>query len=366
MRVAQVIANVQTGGAEHHLIDLLHGLTVRDIDCHVLAPREGPLTAALDQLNINVTCIEMVQARPGDEYAFDPRAFENVFQWLSVRQPDIVHSHLYPAHLHASLAAHERGLAAIVHTAHTLVVRPGDVLLARTTAARTIATSHAVQRALVGAGVPERCVEIIYNGIGPHHLSVDPAAVARARSALDLAPGPIIGTVARLSSEKRIDVLIAAVPDIRASFPGVQVVIVGDGPARAKLEQVAGHYGVGEHVRFTGIRDDIAALNRVWDVFVLPSADEACPLALLEAMAAARAVVVPAAGGSADVVQHSVTGWLFVPGDPHALARGASELLRDAGLREQLGAAAQRQVATEFTVDRMVDQTLALYRRLVG
>src|SRR5437588_826812 len=129
---------------------------------------------------------------------------------LREKRPNVVHSHLYPAHLHASLAAQEAGVPAIVHTAHTIIVRPGDVLLSHMTAAHTIAVSQAAGQLLKEAGVPPESIEVIYNGVGLEHFEVEHEAVQCTRADLDLGPSPIVGTAARLSHEKGIDVLLRA------------------------------------------------------------------------------------------------------------------------------------------------------------
>src|SRR5205085_5205380 len=130
----------------------------------VICPRPGPLTQQLAARGIPVQCIEMVRPWPNDEYVLDRKALEDLISVLGKKRPDVVHSHLYPSHLHASLAAAEVGIPAIVHTAHTIVVRPGDALLSYVTTTRTIAVSRAVVRLLENAGVPNERIEVIYNG----------------------------------------------------------------------------------------------------------------------------------------------------------------------------------------------------------
>src|SRR6059058_333083 len=201
LSVVQVIGNSAIGGAERHLLNLVQGLISLGVDVEVICPRSGPLTRQLAALNVPLQCVEMVHPWPGDEYLLDRNAVQELGQILRKKRPDVVHSHLYPAHLHASLAAQEVGIPAIVHTAHTIIVRPGDVLLSHTTAARTIAVSQAAARQLEEAGVPPERIEVIYNGVGPEHFEDESEEIERTRAALNLGPGPTIGTVARLSRE---------------------------------------------------------------------------------------------------------------------------------------------------------------------
>lgn len=365
LSVVQVIGNVAVGGAERHLLDLVHGLRQRQTSIRVICPRPGPLVEALAEQGVPIQYLEMVRPRPGDEYGLDQAAVEQLVAWFREWQPDVVHSHLYPAHLHASLAAVQAGVSAIVHTAHTLIMRPGDVLLGRLSRAVTIATSGAVLDLLVGAGLPRTNVELIYNGIGPDHFRLDRRAIDRARAELDLGEGPVVGTVARLSPEKGVDVLLRALRDVVEVVPSVTAVFVGDGPEAAALRQLVADLGIAKQVRFLGTREDVSVLNHLFDVFVLPSREEACPMALLEAMAAGRAVVATRVGGSPELVEHGVDGLLVPPESPNALARAVVNLLADAAAREAFGNAARAKVVARFTRDRMVSATLACYRRLM-
>jgi glycosyltransferase involved in cell wall biosynthesis len=105
--------------------------------------------------------------------------------------------------------------------------------------------------------------------------------------------------------------------------------IAGDGPQTTQLQQLAHQLDLDGTVRFLGVRKDISVLNRLLDVFVLPSREEACPMALLEAMAAGKAAVATAVGGTPEVVTHEVDGWLVPPDDPEALSQALLMLLED-------------------------------------
>jgi glycosyltransferase involved in cell wall biosynthesis len=364
--IVHVIGNVAVGGAEHHLVDLVQGLAGFGARVNVVCPRRGPLSERLIALGVPVQFLEMVQPLPGDEYALDRSVVDELRAWFGQWKPDVVHSHLYPAHLHASPAADLAGVPAIVQTAHTLAVRPGDLALDRLTPARTIATSHAAAAALIHAGMSHQRIEVIHNGVGYEHVSVDRAAVRRVRSELALNDGPVVGTVARLSREKGLDLLVTALRDVVEQFPSVTTLIVGDGPEEVSLRELAAALGISGSVRFVGARDDVAALNRLLDVFVLPSREEACPMALLEAMAAGRAVVATRVGGSPELIDNGADGLLVAPEEPGALSAAIVRLLQQRAQREALGSAAREKVARSFTRERMVCNTYAYYERALA
>ena len=366
LSVVQVIGNSAIGGAERHLLDLVQGLISLGVDVEVICPRPGPLTRQLAALNVPLQCIEMVHPWPGDEYLLDRNAVQELGQILRKKRPDVVHSHLYPAHLHASLAAEEVGIPAIVHTAHTVIVRPGDALLSYVTAARTIAVSRAAGRLLEDVGVPPERIEVIYNGVGSEHFEQNLEAQQRVRADLNVGSGPIVGMVSRLSPEKGVDVLLRAVQQAIQVVSPLTVLIIGDGPQAAELHQLASQSGLNETVHFLGARSDIPVLNRLFDLFVLSSREEACPMALLKAMAAGRAEVATHVGGTAEVVTHDVEGLLVPPDDPEALARALLMLLKEPGRRTAMGAAAHQRVARQFTKERMVHETLSFYQRILA
>jgi glycosyltransferase involved in cell wall biosynthesis len=353
------------GGAERHLLDLVQGFGALGVGIEVICPRPGPLTRQLAETGIPVHCIEMVRPWPSDEYLLDRQALQELTSFLRKKQPDVVHSHLYPAHLHASLAAQEVGTRAIVHTAHTIIVRPGDGLLSHMTRAYTIAVSHAAASLLQRVGVPRERLQVIYNGVSQEHFVRNQAAEQCVRAELHLGAGPLIGMVGRLSPEKGGDIFLEAVQRVVQVMPGVTALVAGTGPQATELQQLARELDLDGTVHFLGARADISVLNRLLDVFVLPSREEACPMALLEAMAAERAVIATEVGGNPEVVTHGVNGCLVPPADPQALAQAILALLGDDRSRATLGAAARQRVASAFTRERMVRETLSFYQHLL-
>jgi glycosyltransferase involved in cell wall biosynthesis len=307
----------------------------------------------------------MVRPVANDEYALDSAAVHRLVGWFTQWKPRVVHSHLYPAHLHATIAAARAEVPAIVQTAHTLVVRPGDVSLERLTHVRTIAPSHAVEALLTAAGMSCDRIQVIYNGVDCEQADPSQIAVERVRAELAPGPGPIVGAVARLSSEKGMDLLLAAVRSVLDGFPAARLLIVGDGPDRESLGDLSTSLGIADSVRFVGTRTDIPIIDRLFDVFVLPSRQEACPMALLEAMLAGRAVVATRVGGSPELIQHGQDGLLVPPENAATLAAAVTVLLSDRTRCEVLGSNARAKVVRLFTRERMVQETYALYLRHV-
>ena len=196
------------------------------------------------------------------------------------------------------------------------------------------------------------------DGRTPSHvvpLGIDLDRFGSARPALEK-QRPLVGTVARLAPQKDHRTLVEAARLV----PEAEFVLVGDGELREELERLA----EGLPVRFLGARDDVPELLASFDVFALPSLYEGLCLAVIEAQAAGVPVVATPVGGIRETVVDGETGLLVPPGDPPALARAIRRLLEDRPAAEAMATEARRRVRERFSIDRMVEETLALYEGL--
>lgn len=177
---------------------------------------------------------------------------------------------------------------------------------------------------------------------------------------------PIVLFVGRLVAYKGVDVLLEAMRTLNAA-----ALIVGDGPLRSRLEAQARQLGIANRVKFLGsvADDELAALYKACDVFVLPSVtrQEAFGVVQLEAMAAGKPVVSTDVGtGVGWVNRNAETGFVVPPRNAEALRDAIGRLLADPELHQSMGQAAIKRVHTAFTVERMIDDTLALYREVMA
>ena len=151
----------------------------------------------------------------------------------------------------------------------------------------------------------------------------------------------------------------------RGQPPG-RLAIVGNGPLEGAVRDEIARLGVGAHVRWFPYRGEVGPYLAALDAFVLPSAWEALPLSVLEAMSCGLPVVATGVGGTAEAVQDRVTGRVVPHGDTRALADALRAVLSDRLLRDQLGSAGRRAYEARFRLDRMVDETESLYRERLG
>jgi glycosyltransferase involved in cell wall biosynthesis len=159
--------------------------------------------------------------------------------------------------------------------------------------------------------------------------------------------------VANLRPVKNIDGLMRAARLVIDRSPDVVFEVAGDGEQRAELERLHAELRLGERFILRGSVSDVPGFLRSVDVAVLPSHSEGMSNALLEYMAAGRAVVATAVGATPELVHDGETGLLVPPGNETALADATGRLIADAGLSQRLGAAARRQVEIDYSRDAM-------------
>ncbi|GAA4928182.1 glycosyltransferase family 4 protein [Actinoplanes utahensis] len=208
-------------------------------------------------------------------------------------------------------------------------------------------------------GVPADRVDVVYNGVDTLRWRARPRAVAAARTRY-AGDGPLISYAGRLVYEKGVQLLLAALPALRDRFPGLRVVIAGDGPYRAELEALAA--GAPE-VSFAGFLGghELTALMGASDCYVVPSIYEPFGMVALEASAAGTPVAVAATGGLAEIVDHGVTGVTFPPGDPYALAEAVDSVLADRDYARSLALRARDRVRDDFNWPAIAAGTATVY-----
>ena len=228
---------------------------------------------------------------------------------------------------------------------------------------RLIAVSDGLRWTYERIGVPPERFATVPDGVAPLARRM---SRKEARRALGLGPDQhVVLTIGRLTHMKGQWHLIDAVPDLAARFPGLTVVLLGDGPLRDSLAKRAAALGVVGNVCFPGHWPDARRLLAAADVFVLPSRHEGMPLVALEVMEAGLPVVATRVIGSEEVVDDGVTGALVRPVDPAALAAAIACLLADTALRRRQGTAGRRRYEARFIRARMAADTAAVYESVL-
>ena len=356
------------GGAEHALLMLTEALD-RDAWKPTLlldaAPGTEPLAERAEALQVQVRRIP-----PMPLGLAGARRVPGLTRLLRSERPSVFHAHLsWPLAAKYGLAAAVLARVPAVVATVQLVPRfePGrsTILQLRLLSAgvgRYIAVSRDVAGELVQRfHWPAAKIDVVHNAVQPERFEASPSPAMRAQLT-DGRERPVVLTSARLDEQKGHAVLLRAATEV----PEAIFVLAGEGPERTALEAQAGELGVADRVRFLGQRTDVPDLLAACDVFALPSLYEGSSLALLEAMAAERAVVSSAIGGTDELIEDGESGLLVPPGDPEALAAALRRLLADGELRASLAQRARRRVESDFTREAMARRVERIYEELLG
>jgi glycosyltransferase involved in cell wall biosynthesis len=357
-RVLLLVKSLDHGGAQRLLADCVKAGAF-DYEVAYLLPARNALVPELEATGTRVTCLETRRAQPW------PLRLRAHARKSAI---DLVHAHSPYAAVGARLAL-PRGMP-LVYTEHNVwpAYHPATRWANRLTFARNdhvFAVSDAVRASIRSppqrAAKPMPPIETLHHGLR-HRPS---AKTASLRGELGLtAETPLVCTVAEFRAEKGHQHLLQAAAEVQRSAPEVRFALIGDGPREPAMRRCAAELNLSGTAIFAGRRDDAANAVRECDVFVLPSLQEGLPLALLEAMAQARPVVVTDAGGLTEVIRNAEDGLVVPAGDPPALAQAILQLLRDDGLRERLGRAAAERAAT-FDLSKAVSRIEAVYEDLL-
>jgi len=226
-----------------------------------------------------------------------------------------------------------------------------------------ICASEAIRRMLVADGVPEARTVTVHEGIDLDRVASAPRANLHEELFLPH-QAPIVGNVAALVPHKGQRHLVEAAALVVRKVPDARFVIAGEGELRPSLERQIKEHRLEKHVLLAGFRPDALSLHQAFDIFVMCSITEGLGTSLLDAMAAAKPIVATATGGIPEVVDDGVTGFLVQPRDDRAMADAIVRLLKDADLRQRMGLAGLKRAREKFGAERMLRETLRVYKRV--
>ena len=292
---------------------------------------------------------------------------------LRSRNSDVVHTQGSPAiDLYSAMASQETGAALIV-TRPVMIADLQIGHLRRATyefvdrytlrrAAAIVAVSQDGWDHLAKDANHRHKLRLIYNGVDLDRFkSVGPGD----RRRFGLTPGsPVVGACGQLTRYKAWDEFLAAIQRLRSLVPGLQALIVGDGPLRRELEQRRDSLGLKHTVHFTGHLPDVENALACMDAYLFLSRVEGLSVALIEAMATSRACVVTDVGGAREQVADGETGFVIASGDLDSAVERVMMLLRDAALRQKMGKLGRLRAERLFDVKQMVSGYLDLYDKV--
>ncbi len=329
------------------------------LKCWVVGRPNSPLLSQCQGVNIPTLGVKV-------RFEVDPIAFVNYLRAFSQFRPTVVNIHCSRAHLPAGWAAKLAKVPLVL--LWRWLDNPIRNLWQRWKyqqgydAVMTI--SRRVAQVLQEGGIPPQKIHLVHIAIDPSEHSVYERSFARAQLGIQDNGLPVIGTVAFLVPRKRVDTLLHAFKALQECIRA-HLVIVGDGPDRARLERVAKELGIWTATRFVGYRMGASALMSVFDVFVVTSIRDAAPIVLLEAGLAKVPIVASNAGGIPEYLRNGETGLLFQPENAHDLAGKIEMLLKNEGLARSLAEKHYQFVLTQCTVAHLAEKVHELYKMLL-
>lgn len=303
-----------------------------------------------------------------------------LYRLIKKERYDIVHSHTSIGGLVGRIAGWLAGVPVVIFHIHSLASHPHqntwkrkfywciERLLDMVTDHYISVSEHYKQMGCKSGLFAASKVDTIANGLGTPPLSKKDKVVMRAQLREQLALSPqsfVVGSVTRLEPQKAVDVLIEGFSLFAQRNPNAHLLIAGDGYLRNDLEMLSQKLKIRKQVHFLGWREDVRDLLTVFDVFALSSRWEGLPIAILEAMSCHCPVVSTAIGGVPEIIESEYNGLLIPDGDAVSLGKALLRIFQDQTFSARLAEKAFLHFEKKFSIERMVHEHEALYRRLL-
>jgi sugar transferase (PEP-CTERM/EpsH1 system associated) len=356
LHIAHVLLSLQPGGLENGVVNVVNGLDPERFRSSICClQKTGEFAARVKPRDV---AIEAMGLKPGNDLGLPFRLAKLFRKW----RVDIVHTRNAEAFFYGVLGAKLAGVPAIIHSEHgrTFPETPRRAWMQRVLwkrADRTFAVSKRLQDDMIREiGVSPENFEVLYNGVDIARFAANEAAGHNAHPV-------VVGSVGRLVAVKNYPLLVRAMAELRGGTPS-KLVLVGEGPERAKLETLVAELGLRDRVELLGHREDVPDLVRGMDIFVLPSFSEGMSNTLLEAMAAGVATLASNVGGNGEIIEDEVSGLLFPSDNVPRAVEQLERLIEDAALRARFARAGAARVKKEFSIEAMLQRYALLYRRV--
>lgn len=365
LRILQLVSTLTIGGAEQIVLNLAERVNPRQFEtfvCSLSRKGEHSLQPAFERLGIPLLSLKA-------KHFYSLKTLGTVERYVREQKIDLIHTHLTDADIVGRLIGRRRQLP-VLSTMHNIPHNYArqrwdrywlERFTARYWATHLVAVSAKIRELYIADWqIPPSRISAINNSV-----QMEPfLAVAEGVPTEREFPGPVITNVARFNPQKAQHILLAAAALVIAKIPTAHLVMVGKGHLEQPLRQQAQDLGIATNVIFTGVRHDIPQVLAQTDVFALSSLWEGLPLSVIEAMAAARPVVVTDVGGNSELVEMGLSGLVVPPDSAQALAEALLTLLQNEGQRLALGRAARQRVQQLFSPKPFIQQYEQLYQQL--
>lgn len=360
MKVLHVESGRYLYGGARQVAYLLDGLKRHGVESVLTCPQGSAIGKAAIEMGIRVYELPM----RGDH---DLPLIWRLKVLMQREQPDLVHLHSRRgADILGGLAASLAGVKSVVSRR---VDNPESRFVVKWKYRlydRVVTISQGIAKVLLNEGLPAEKLACVPSAVDVAAFRGD-CERERFLQTFGLLDGDLVmAVVAQLIPRKGHQVLLQTLPELIKRYPHLKLLLFGRGPLQDKLvSQIAG-MGLEKHVTMAGFREDLPSILPCLDLLVHPALMEGLGIALLQAASSGLPIIAVNAGGMPEAVEDGVNGFLVPPGDAVALAAALDRLLADAELRSRMGRAGREKMAKEFSVERMVEGNLQVYRDLLA
>ena len=372
VKILFVIDGMEFGGGERVFTQIINGLPLDQYESFLASGPQDSFYQAISQTP--------VQRYPVDfSNRFNPAIMFRLIKIIKDHKIDIVHGQGARAEFFARLASglfcRSRYVSTIAMPVEGYDVGPMKMLLYRAFDRFSerfvdrflVVSSVLAQTMIQGHGISQEKVVKIYNGIEADYYKPHDQEEGRRRVRQEYSVNDsevLIGSLGRLVWQKGFEYFIHAMPILIRDIPEAKFFIVGEGPLRQELEGQTRSLGIQDRLVFTGHRNDIRDMMAAMDIIVIPSLLEGFPMITLEAMAMEKPIVTTSIDGIMEQIGDGREGLLIAPKSPPALAQAVKRLVDDPDYARSLGINAREKVVRDFSVHKMITETIRVYETL--
>ncbi len=358
-------------GVQKAMMDILERLDRNRYHITILCNAEGELTAAAARLNID--CLILPELKREINPLFDLFAFIKLIRLIKQNRFLLVHTHSSKSGFIGRLAARAAGAKCVVHTVQgfafheyssrlaTFIIGLMERIAGRVTDRiifvnqfdRTVALKMKLAPAEKMVTIPNGIDLAQFNPDGTEPIPADLVGIEKSNG--------IVGMVARLWEQKAPQDFIRSIPVVVKAIPNAKFLVIGDGHLKERLVKLSQELNIRDHVLFLGWRQDVKALLKILDVFVLTSLWEGLSVSILEAMASGKPVVATHIKGNNELVIDGETGFLVPAKNPQQVGERVLTLLMNRTLAQKMGLKGYQRVRENFSIENTVAKINQVY-----
>jgi glycosyltransferase involved in cell wall biosynthesis len=364
--VLHVIGGLEAGGAERNLYYLASSMGRSRFAygiCCLL--RRGEFADEVERAGVPVYAL-------GFRRRNAPATVIRLARLMRRHRVKVVHTHLYECGVIGRIAAWLAGVPVIITHEHGKTIwkkwyhRWFERLAIRGTDLRIAVSEDIRDLRLRQEHTPRDKIVVVGNAVEASQFDAGQGMREAARTGLGLARCFVIGTVGRIVTAKSYDLLLHAAESVCMRRPEARFLLVGEGSLREELTRQRDSLGLADRVIFLGARTDIPDLLAAMDLYVISSRREGLPVALIEAMMAAKPIVATAVGGIPEALSQGKEGLLVEAGNQAALAEAILTLMDDPARRQRMGERARAKARARYSAEAILETLEATYASILG